>query len=181
MDEHGVVTEPGAVRFERVLPGPIERVWKYLTDSESRGKWFAAGEMDLRVGGAVELIFDHAALSAEKQTPERYKAAAGYRMRGRITRCEPPRLLSYTWDETVSVGPSMNSEVSFELSPRGADVLLVLTHRRLASAETLLSVCAGWHSHLGILTDQINGVEPRPFWSTHARLEAEYQRRQLPA
>ena len=32
-----------AVRFERLLPGPIERVWSYLTDSEKRGKWLASG------------------------------------------------------------------------------------------------------------------------------------------
>lgn len=24
--EHGVITEAGAIRFERLLPGPIERV-----------------------------------------------------------------------------------------------------------------------------------------------------------
>lgn len=32
MSEYGVVTEPDAVRFKRVLPGPIERVWAYLTE-----------------------------------------------------------------------------------------------------------------------------------------------------
>jgi hypothetical protein len=30
----GVLIEPGTIRFERILPGPIERVWDYLTDSE---------------------------------------------------------------------------------------------------------------------------------------------------
>lgn len=37
MSEYGVVTEPGTVRIQRVLPGPIERVWAYLTESEKRG------------------------------------------------------------------------------------------------------------------------------------------------
>jgi hypothetical protein len=41
----------------------------------------------------------------------------------------------------------------------------------------MLSVAGGWHTHLGILVDQINGRVPRPFWSTHARLEREYERR----
>lgn len=177
MNDHGVVTEPGTIRFERVLPGPIERVWTYLTESGARGKWFASGEMDLRVGGEVELIFKHADLSAEKATPERYKSAEGYRMRGRITECDPPRLLSYTWDETADVGPAQNSAVSFELTPRGSEVLLVLTHRRLPNAAQVLSVSAGWHTHVGILLDQLQGVEPRPFWSTHAKLEAEYRQR----
>lgn len=177
MNDYGVVTEPGAIRIERVLPGPIERVWTYLTESGARGKWLASGHMDLRVGGEVELVFNHADLSAEKATPERYKSAEGYRMRGRITECEPPRLLSYTWDETTAVGPSAKSEVSFALTPRGADVLMVLTHRRLPNRGEMLSVSAGWHTHIGILEDQLHGVEPRPFWSTHAKLEAEYERR----
>src|SRR5262245_18404599 len=30
----------GAISFMRVLPGPIERVWAYLTEPEKRGKWF---------------------------------------------------------------------------------------------------------------------------------------------
>jgi hypothetical protein len=28
--------------------------------------------------------------------------------------------------------------------------------------------------HTGILADVLNGVEPRPFWTTHAKLEKEY-------
>ena len=66
MNEYGVMTEARTVRLERVLPGPIERVWDYLTDSKKRGKWFASGPMDLRVGGEVEFRFHHADLSAQK-------------------------------------------------------------------------------------------------------------------
>jgi hypothetical protein len=39
------------------------------------------------------------------------------------------------------------------------------------------SVAGGWHTHLGILVDHLNGRTPQPFWTTHARLEAEYERR----
>lgn len=172
--EYGVVTGPGTVRIERLLPGPIERIWAYLTESEKRGKWLAPGEMDLRVGGRVELKFFHAHLSAEKTPPEKYKQyQKGATVYGRITRCEPPRLLSYSWGG----GPSEDSEVTFELTPGGKEVLLVLTHRRLGDRTTMVSVAGGWHTHLGILIDHLNGVEPRPFWSTHAKLEAEYEKR----
>ena len=51
MNEYGVITHPDTVRLERLLPGPIERVWDYLTDSKKRGTWLATGTMDLRVGG----------------------------------------------------------------------------------------------------------------------------------
>jgi hypothetical protein len=37
MSEYGIVTEAGPVRFERLLPGPIERVWAYLTDAMTSG------------------------------------------------------------------------------------------------------------------------------------------------
>jgi len=30
------------------LPGPIERVWEYLTDPDKRARWFAGGPMEPR-------------------------------------------------------------------------------------------------------------------------------------
>ena len=36
MNEYGQIIGDGAVRFERLLPGPLERVWQYLTDSQLR-------------------------------------------------------------------------------------------------------------------------------------------------
>jgi len=172
MNEYGVVTEPRTVYYERLLPGPIERVWAYITESEKRGKWLGTGEMELRVGGRVELKFHHDDLSAKiEPTPERFKQREGMQLVGRVTRCEPPRLLSWIWD--VSTG----SEVTFELTPRGADVMLALTHRGLRVRNAMLSVGPGWHAHLGVLADNLNGREPGPFWSTFVPLEAEYAKR----
>ncbi|MGH6905998.1 MAG: SRPBCC family protein [Geminicoccaceae bacterium] len=174
MDEFGVVTAARTVRLQRVLPGPIERVWAYLTESEKRAKWLAAGPMELRVGGPVELHFANSELTPHGETaPERYKDQGCATLHGRITRCDPPRLLSHSWGDG-------GSEVTFELTPQGEDVLLVLTHRRLPDRRTMVSVASGWHAHLGILIDRLSGREPPPFWSTHARLEAEYETR-IPA
>ena len=172
--EFGVVTEAGTVRFERLLPGPIERVWAYLTDSEKRGTWLATGLLEQRVGGKVELRFHHVDLSPVKEeTPARYKEMeCGVTTTGQVTRCDPPRLLSFTWGGL----PAKGSETTFELTPRGDKVLLALTHRRLANRADMLSVSGGWHTHLAILADNLNGVTPRPFWSTHTRLAAEYER-----
>ena len=33
-DTYGVQTAPDTVRIERLLPGPIERLWAYLTESD---------------------------------------------------------------------------------------------------------------------------------------------------
>ena len=56
-DQLGIATAPRTVRIERLLPGPVERVWAYLTDSEKRGKWLAKGPMADHAGGPVELTF----------------------------------------------------------------------------------------------------------------------------
>ena len=174
MDEFGVVTAARTVRLRRVLPGPIERVWAYLTESDKRGRWLASGAMELGVGGRVELNFRNAELTPHGETPpERFKSAACSTLRGRITRCDPPRLLSYTWGDD----PNDPSEVTFELTPQGENVVLELTHRRLPERTTMVRVASGWHTHLGILVDHLNGREPLPFWSTYLRLEAEYERR----
>ena len=175
MSDHGVIVERGTVQFERLLPGPIERVWSYLTESEKRRTWLAAGEMDLRVGGRVEHVFDNARLSADGDgPPAKYAEHAGEsRMHGTITACDPPRLLAYTWNEAGDG----ESEVRFELTSRGAKVLLSLTHRRLAGRDVVVSVSGGWHTHLDILADRLAGQEPSSFWSTHTRLEAEYEER----
>jgi len=107
MSDHGVVLESGAIRFERVLPGPIDRVWAYLTDPDKRGKWLASGPMDLRPGGAIELRFRHADLSpAAEPIPERFKNMEnGVTSHGHVTRCEPPRLLGMTWNEAPGKAP----------------------------------------------------------------------------
>ena len=54
--------EPGTVKMERLLPGPVERIWAYLTESDKRATWLAGGEFDLRVGGKVKLEFDNSKL-----------------------------------------------------------------------------------------------------------------------
>lgn len=174
MSEYGHIPEPGTIVFKRLLPGPIERVWRYLTESDERGKWLATGEMDLNVGGKVEHRFDQAQLSSvREEVPERYCTPSGESVfTGTVTRCEPPRLLSYIWAESWGG----DSEVTFELTPQGEKVLLVLTHRRLDAGD-MISVAAGWHTHLGILVDHAEGRDPQPFWSEHNRYEEVYTQR----
>lgn len=168
-----MVTAPDTVRIERMLPGPVERVWSYLTESEKRGRWLASGEMDLRVGGRVEHIFRNSDLTEnDDPPPPKYAQYAGEsRFHGTITACDPPRLLAYTWG-----GEDDESEVSFELAPVGDRVRLVVTHRRLATRDDMVGVAGGWHAHLDILADRLEGRTPAGFWATHTRLEAEYEK-----
>ena len=174
VDEYGVSPEAGTVRLERTLPGPIERVWAYLTESEKRGKWFASGSMELRAGGKITFHFHNSKLAHDPEPPpEKYKECEGMTSNGRIIRYEPPHLLSFMWEEDQGD----ESEVTFELTDRNGEVFLVLTHRRLRNRTEMISVASGWHVHVGILIDVLSGREPKPFWSRLEALEAEYDKR----
>lgn len=176
-DQLGKLVAPATLVLERMLPGPIERVWAYLTDSKKRSEWIAAGEMDLRVGGKVELIFGHDDLSPVKEeTPEKYKDVCdtGATMHGHILAVEPPNLLSYTWSE--GDGDDGMSEVMFELEAVGDKVKLTLAHRKLFDNETMVGVSAGWHAHVAIMIDILEGKTPRPFWSNYMVLEDTYRK-----
>lgn len=169
-EDYGVVTEPGTLRVKRLLPGTIEDVWAYLTESEKRGKWLASGEMELRVGGKVELNFNHAELTAHpERIPKEHKEECAD-VHGVITQYEPPRLLSYTWEWGEE-----HSEVTFELKEQSGKVSLILTHRLIANRKDMISTAAGWHTYMGVLIDRLNGDEPEPFWLIHAKLEEAYE------
>ena len=172
MSDYGTYPEAGTVHMERLLPGPIERVWAFLTESEKRATWFASGPMELHVGGKVELTFHLGGKGPTGEpAPERFAKHAGHMLHAKVTRIEPPRLLSFTW------GDAGDSEVTFKLAPRGDEVLLVLTHRRLATRKDMLGVSGGWHVHLDALADRLAGGALRPFWSRLEQVSAEYDKR----
>jgi uncharacterized protein YndB with AHSA1/START domain len=171
-DSYGALTGPATLKIQRLLPGPIERVWAYLTESELRRKWLAAGQMEMKVGAAVELVWRNDELT---NPPGQRPTGFGdeHRMQSRITELDPPRKLAIAWQGS--------GDVSFELEPRGNHVLLTVIHRRLPDRATLLMVGAGWHMHLDILVARATGKEePAPFWDGWSRLKKEYDQR-LPA
>ncbi|MEX0590015.1 MAG: SRPBCC family protein [Xanthobacteraceae bacterium] len=174
LERDGEVLDANTIRFERLLPGPIERVWAFLTESEKRKLWLAAGDFELKPGGKTTLFFQHKNLSAKRGTPpEQYKKMdeEGGGFHGEVVSCEAPRLLVITWGEKRS------SEVMFELTPQSnGEVLLTLTHRRL-DKEGMQSVGPGWHTHLGILAERLHGREPDNFWVTLQQVKARYERK----
>ena len=174
MNDFGTVVGTRTVRFERLLPGPIETVWAFLTESDKRGQWLATGPMDLKPGGAVHLKWNHADLSPEKrEAPERFrKHDGGHEMTARVLRCEPPHLLSFTWSNREDP-----SEVTFQLAERGDKVLLTLTHAKLPNREEMLGVSGGWHTHLDVLVERLEGRTPPYFWDMFARMEGVYDKR----
>lgn len=173
-DAYGAVTAPDTVRFERLLPGPVERVWAYLTEPDKRRQWFAGGEMELKPGGAVNLLFRHSEFTDEP-APEKYADmnAKGFPSQHRIVDIDPPRMLAMTWPGE----DGRESEVVFELFPEGDKVLLVLTHTRLVDRGDMANFSSGWHAHLGVLATVLEGGRVKRFWSRIPELEADYQKR----
>jgi uncharacterized protein YndB with AHSA1/START domain len=171
MSDFGVVTESGAVRFERLLDASIDRVWDYLTRSELRRSWFAGGDMDLRPGGALTLVFRNSELAqAGEEMPDRFRQYEGMESPGEILMAEPPRKLVFNWHEQ----DGRFTEVSWELEPRGEQTLFTLTHRRLPSRAMTVEVSGGWHLHLDVLEDVLADRPTRPFWARQQALEEEY-------
>ena len=172
LDAYGELIEPTTLKIERLLPGPIERVWSYLTESELRRRWLAAGDMELKVGASFEFVWRNDELS---QAPANRPAgfAEEMRMTSRITEIDPPKKLAFTWQGS--------GDVTFALQPKGQDVLLTIIHRRLPDRPTLLKVSAGWHMHLRFLVAQASEKPvPGSFWDGWTHLERDYDQR-LPA
>jgi len=170
-DAYGALIEPATLKIERILPGPIERIWAYLTDSDMRKKWFAAGEMRLEPGASFELVWrNHEFTDTPSQPPPGLPDE--HRKVCRIIEVDPPRKLVFMFGD--------HGEVTFSLKPIGKNVLLTLVHARIPDRSTKLGVSAGWHAHLDVLVARANGEKPGPFWDSWARLKKEYEQR-LPA
>jgi uncharacterized protein YndB with AHSA1/START domain len=167
VDAYGVVVEPFTLTIQRKLPGPIERVWSYLTDSDLRRQWLASGAMPSSPGGTFELVWRNDELSSlPTSRPEGFPEED--RMQSEVIAFEPPHRLAFSWPP--------HGEVSIELRTIGSNVLLTLTHRRISDRRNMVMVGAGWHMHLDILVARANDRQPAPFWEGWLRLREEYER-----
>lgn len=165
---YGVVTEPTTLTIQRLLPGPVERIWAYLTDGDLRKQWLAGGEMMTQEGAPFEFVWRNDELSDE---PADRPSGAGeeHRMQSCVIECDAQRKLSFTWQGS--------GNVTFQLEPKGEDVLLTVIHRRLPDRASLLNHAAGWHQHLDTLVARANGRKTEAFWPGWKRLHSEYDSR----
>ena len=172
-EAYGELIEPATLKLQRRLPGPVERIWAYLTESDLRRQWLASGDMQMKADAPFELVWRNNELTDPPGArPEGF--GDEHRMKSRIVEADPPRKLVFTWGE-------QGGSVSFELEPRGSDVLLTVIHRRLPDDRAIsLKIRAGWHAHLDVLVARASGSEPEAFWDGWSRLRTEYDRR-MPA
>ncbi len=145
MSQDGAFKRVVMVEFERLLPGPIERVWEFLTDTGKLPGWFGEGTIEPRAGGAVHLMGGH--------------------FRGIVTQWKPPHRLIYSINvlgpgELESQYPE--SYLSLALAPRGDEVALTLTHMPVLDRFEKQNAM-GWHTFLDMLDTALHGrpTEPR--------------------
>ena len=170
IDSYGVVTAPATVQIRRRLPGPIERVWAYLTESDLRRQWLAAGDMTLEADAPFTLTWHNDTLTDPPgNKPEGF--GTEHSMESRITEIDPPNRLSFTWG---------GGSVTFELKAQAGEVLLTLTHQRISDRPNMVMIGAGWHMHLDILVAKLTNGTTEPFWDGWQRLKQDYEHR-IPA
>ncbi|WP_310720966.1 SRPBCC family protein [Streptomyces lydicus] len=123
-----------ALRMERRLAHPPEKVWSALTDPAQIGQWFpSAVTVELRPGGAMTFSMP---------------GVSGVAMTGTVTDAEEPRLFAFTWGE---------DHLRWEIAPDGDGSLLTLIHTfgdRFGGA----SFASGWHLCLTALSQLLDGA-----------------------
>jgi uncharacterized protein YndB with AHSA1/START domain len=179
MSEFGIRVDDSTVRFERFLPGPIEKVWAYLADSDKRGEWFTSGALPAKVGEPFEMRFHHADYSPHKSPPP-----PGYEnidrepqvMNSILLALEPPHRLAFTFGKPV--GPDQYTEVDIRLTPQpDGKIKLTLTHSKLPDRGYALNISGGWHCHLEMLQYKAEGRVPPSIWDVWRQVDGVYDKR----
>ena len=109
IDSYGALIGPDTLRIQRLLPGPIERVWAYLADSELRKLWLAAGDIELVEGAPFELVWRNDELAAVRTGDRPKDMPEEHRMQSEVIVADAPRKLVIAWNNT--------GNVTFELEP----------------------------------------------------------------
>ncbi|WP_119301678.1 SRPBCC family protein [Dongia deserti] len=170
MSRDGSILDLHTVEFKRLLPGPIELAWDYLTKPELLKTWFADVTLEPHVGGTVDVRFSTETCGGH---------TAG--VHGTIRELRRPHVLCFTWFQRYqqpdgSIKEIDEGEVRFELQEKGEKVLLTLLHSRLPTEE-LAPHSAGWHAYLDNLDSRIAGRGGIDFMEVVERVRPKYEER----
>ncbi len=173
----GEITRDGgrlALRYERRLAHPPEKVWRALTESEHLRHWFPADIEGERTPGA-RLVFrfwpDTLEKAAESGIPtdEPGFSPDDPTLPGELRVWEPPRVLEYTWDTDL---------LRFELAPDGTGTILVFTtwiDSDTQAPHGVEGAAAGYHACLDALGEVLDtGAASLPAPSEVTALEERY-------
>lgn len=166
------------LRFERRLDHPVEKVWAALTEPDQLEGWLAAAnELELVEGGRVVLRWLNTSKRDEWERydvilPDDFDPDAEEVVTGTVTVLEPRRVLEL---DTDSFGV-----LRWELREELPGSVLTFTNALPAHFEDEMApqTLAGWHSHLDLLAEALDG-HPMLDWSKQsldewARLRDRY-------
>jgi uncharacterized protein YndB with AHSA1/START domain len=162
-DPFAKLLDAHTIRLERDLPGPIERVWSYLTDPDMLETWLYRNQIPTAVG------------EEHLKTIRDDDGTIVFELRIRTRVYDPPHVLEYNWIEmTTEVGQIRDSVVRWELTEHGDRVHLTLTHSALPT-DAYTSIGAGWHAHLDVLVARLTGNGPTDANARYEELAASYE------
>jgi uncharacterized protein YndB with AHSA1/START domain len=130
------MTETTFVYVTYIAAAP-EKLWEALTSGEFTVKYFFGQEVqsDWREGSSVVYLMENGAAAVN----------------GKVLKCYPPNLLSFTWDVEGDETPrDRPTKVTFMLKPIGKTVKLTLKHEDLLPRDiserddTLFGANNGW-------------------------------------
>ena len=116
-----------ALRVERRLAHPVERVWRAVTEPAELARWFVAEAHWTPAAG------------------EEFEAAG---QKGRVTVVEPPHRFAWEWHV---------ESYSFELTPDGDGTVLVFTHVFNPEYGPSWQHAAGWETYFDRLDAHLAG------------------------
>lgn len=136
------------LEFRRTYPDPVEEVWAAVTESDRTARWIGTWTGSPGTGSTVQFTMT----GEDGAGPEPVQ----------IVECEPPHRLVVDWSVPgqprwrveVTLGPNDTAE--------GTGTSLLFVHR-LATADEVTDVAAGWHYYLDRLAAALDD-RPGPEW-----------------
>ncbi|WP_405499645.1 SRPBCC family protein [Streptomyces niveus] len=125
-----------ALRMERRLAHPPQRVWDAITRPAQLAKWFPSEvSVDLRPGGEIGFHFPG-------------EPGPGPAMTGRVTDADEPRLFAFTWGE---------DHLSWEITPDGEGGSLLRLVHTFGDRFGAASFASGWQVCVTALGQVLDG------------------------
>lgn len=136
------------VQIRRRVRASAEEIFDLWTKPDLMVRWMSPypgavdckASCDLRAGGAFRLV-----MSSEGSSRE---------VSGIYVQIDRPRKLVFTW--TGPLTNNVNTLVTVELTPRGDETDLVLTHQRLPTQAIVEGHTKGWGNILDHLADAVS-------------------------
>lgn len=136
------------LRYELQLPHPVVRVWAAVATPGGLATWLAAADvLEPRLGGAVALRRLNADMEGRHAVAE-----------GTVTAWDVEHVAEYT--------VTVHGRIRFHLEPWiEVGTTLRFTNEFRGTDEQRRDRLAGWHQHLELLADALDG-RPVTDWST---------------